>query len=86
MTPLLSLAPSPSSLSLSDYFRLPVRLGLTSDGGMGSLQRLSSITDADLSLPASATTVSRLIRIISLRRSASYAAENWIIRGIFGDG
>lgn len=54
MTPLLSLTPSPSSLSLSDYFRLSVRLGLTSDGGMESLQRLS-ITDTDLSLCASAT-------------------------------
>lgn len=51
--PLLSLTPSPSSLS--DYFRLSVRLGLTSDGGMESLQRLSSITDTDLSLRASAT-------------------------------
>lgn len=49
-----SLSPHPS-LSLSDYFRVSVRLGLTPDGGMGSLPRLSSITDTDSCPCASAT-------------------------------
>lgn len=48
----------PPSLSLSDYFRVSVRLGRTPDGGMGSLQRLSSIADTDSSPCASATSAS----------------------------